>query len=154
MTDVNDILGQLGILGKNISVKRSPKETVVVQSDDLTESGKDFVEHYGVSGMRWGKRRASVSTKVSTEAKRTDQILEKAKIHGKKSLTNKELGDLNKRLQLEQQFSQLAPKKKSKVNAGHSFVKQALAVGATVNTAIAFANSPAGKALKTSLSKK
>lgn len=69
----------------------------------------DFLAHYGVKGMKWGVRRKRGSNGlVSTEAERASQLLEKVKKEGGvQSLSNKELGDLNKRLQLERQYSQL-----------------------------------------------
>lgn len=88
---------------------------------------ESFLEHYGVKGMRWGQRRkrGPDGRVKSTEAKRAEQILTKAKKKGKSSLTNKELGDLNKRLQLEQQYSKLVnndPKAKLAIKAGAAFV--------------------------------
>lgn len=80
-------------------------------AQSAVEIGRSFLEHHGVKGQRWGVRRRSGSGRMSTEAKRSHEILTKAKTHGHKALTNKELGDLNKRLQLEQQFHKLNPAK-------------------------------------------
>lgn len=118
----------------------------------------DFIEHYGVKGQRWGVRNKSKITlgkkdlRTSTESKRASEVLRKARKHGISSLTNKELGDLNKRLDLERKFSSVGPK--SKLNVGANFVKSSLSVGRSVNDAVAFANSPAGKFLKENLKKK
>lgn len=113
-----------------------------------------FLAHHGVKGMKWGVRRArGANGRVSTEAKRADEILKKASTHGHKSLTNKELGDLNKRLELERKFSQLKPEKTSVIKSGAKAAKSVLSTGRTVNDAIAFANSPAGKLVRSSLMK-
>lgn len=113
----------------------------------------DFLEHHGIKGMKWGVRRKG-NVRVSSEAKRVSQIRAKAKTHGSHSLTNKELGDYNKRVQLETQYKNLTPTKGAKVKAGHNFVRDILAVGVTVNSAIAFASSPAGKSLAAKFAKK
>lgn len=67
-----------------------------------------FLSHYGIKGMKWGVRRPRGSSgRVSTERKRVDQINLKVKTHGKKSLTNKDLADYNKRLEMESKFERL-----------------------------------------------
>ena len=107
----------------------------------------DFISHYGKKGMKWGVRKSRGSNKVgaSKDAKRAGTTLKKAKKSSVKSLTNKEIKDLTTRIELERKYSSLNP---SKVKKGHNAVKGVLAVGATVNTAVAFANSPAGRALR------
>lgn len=132
----------------------------------------DFLEHYGVPGMKWGKRK-SVPTKVQVNARAGRKVKVKggtgqkphddairAAVAGQKvkkssldSLSNKELKDLVNRMNLEKQFHQLSTEVKpaSKVQKGHNAVKGILAAGATVNAAIAFATSPAGKALASQL---
>lgn len=79
----------------------------------------EFLAHHGIKGMKWGQRRKrGANGLVSSESHQARQALAKAKKHGSKALTNKELADLNKRLQLERQFSQLTYKPgKSKVVA-------------------------------------
>lgn len=99
----------------------------------MNEVIDDFLEHHGVKGMKWGVRkqdstgalRQKKPRVLSTEAKRKEQIISKAKKKGKDSLTNKELADLNKRLQMEQQFSRhvnVDPAAKRAIQAGLLFV--------------------------------
>lgn len=111
----------------------------------------DFISHYGKKGMRWGVRKSRGSSKVgaSKDAKRAKTTLKKAKKNSVKSLTNKEIKDLTTRIELERKYSTLNP---GKVKKGNDKAKAILAVGATVNTAVAFANSPVGKAFKQNLS--
>lgn len=126
------------------------------QSDIL---GKEFIEHYGVKGMQWGVRRSrsqlrkANKKRESTEAKRAKQIKKKAKKSGVSSLTNKELGDLNKRMQLEQQFNNLNPKT-SAYKKGTGFAQEVLKVGNMGNQAYNLATSPAAKVIQESLKKK
>lgn len=119
------------------------------------EAGEEFLEHFGIKGMHWGYRNAKpTATRLSTDSKKTQQHIDKFKTHGVRALTNHELQGLNKRLQLEQSFINLQPKKKSTIKAGHNFVKDALAIGTTVGAVLTFASTPAGKFLTEKLIKK
>lgn len=93
--------------------------------------------HYGVLGMRWGQRRARSSsgarrglmrkrkrTYVSEDSKQASAIRKK-KI---KSMSNQELRDVNKRLELETKYRDLS----SKSNAGKRAVKAVVAAGVTI----------------------
>lgn len=74
----------------------------------IDEEQFDFLEHYGVKGMKWGVSRMPGSPgRASTERKVADKTYFKDKEHGRRALTNKELADYNKRLQLENNFLKL-----------------------------------------------
>ena len=99
--------------------------------------GREFIEHYGVKGMRWGVRRKSSSTSspASEDSKRHTANRKK----GVKSLSDKELKDLANRLNTEQQVARLT-------SNGESTAKRILAGVGTANAAIAALKSPAGQA--------
>jgi hypothetical protein len=111
----------------------------------------DHLEHYGVKGMRWGVRRKNKIS--SSERKRVDKIEKKFKEKGLHSLTNKEIGDYTKRLEMENKVKKLneKPKRKNPITEGHNFVRAALAIGATANGVYAFSRSPAGQRLARSM---
>ena len=88
-----------------------------------------YLAHYGVLGMHWGKRKAEggvslskrgekKAAKLADKAERTtpsDDSNRKTKIQRKKlaAMTNQELRTVNERLQLEQTYRNLNPKKRS-----------------------------------------
>lgn len=134
--------------------------------EDLADAGADYLEHYGVKGMKWGKRKASGPTGVSLTQKgrrlktkggqfhtphedaaaaaTSKQIANKS---GKHALSNKELQAAVTRMNLEKQFDQLNTKT-GPVATGQKIVKTLLGVGKTSNEVIAFSNSPAGRAVR------
>lgn len=107
------------------------------------------LEHYGVKGMRWGRRKqrgsrpsgtptpVTVSTRpgkrvqarggqnrpASDDARKAAALKQKARASTIDSLSNKEIQDLVARLNLEQQYARLDP---PKVNPVKSFVRSIL----------------------------
>ena len=99
--------------------------------------------HYGKKGMHWGQRSgtsASSIPKVSQEHAQL-KITTKNRAH---KLSDSELKSAISRMNLEKQYKDLNPKGLSKAN---KIAISILAIGTTVNAAISFSNSPAGKAV-------
>ena len=110
--------------------------------DDILEQSAfvdNFLEHYGVKGMRWGVRQKRPGVKLSGDAQKA------RKYRGKpaSSLTNKQLRELNERIKLEQNYKKLNPGKKTR---GEEAVKGVLATAGLGITVYNMAKSPAGKA--------
>jgi len=94
--------------------------------DDLMLEIDEFLEHFGVKGMRWGVRRRTGATSsarpsgpVSSDAAKAAKLQTRVSQHGTRSLTNAELQTLVTRLNLETQHGRLNPKH---VNAGQAFM--------------------------------
>lgn len=110
----------------------------------------DELKHYGKKGMKWGVIRerganGRVTAKVVSEDHAKSRQL-KAKTRAE--LSNAELEALNKRLQLEKTNNELQSRTAlQKIKTGTTIAGTILAVGATANTAISFAKSPAGQAV-------
>lgn len=112
----------------------------------------DFLEHYGIKGMRWGKRRASsdddssskssvqatpiVKPKASADATAVSTYKSKVATGGVDALSTKELQQLVNRQNLEQQYERLNP---APMTAGKKFMTETLptvlAVAGTAKTA-------------------
>ena len=97
----------------------------------------DELYHYGVKGMKWGvrrDRRKSSSKKRtrgwSKDAKNADRIKKKS-VH---EMSNQELQQLNKRMELESNYKRLNP---NKVQKG---LKYAGAVAGAMGTVLALKN--------------
>jgi uncharacterized membrane-anchored protein YjiN (DUF445 family) len=71
------------------------------------KSVDDFLEHYGVKGMRWGTKKANREP-ASSESATSAAIRARAKTSSVKALSNKELQDAINRMNLEQQFKRLS----------------------------------------------
>lgn len=80
----------------------------------------DILQHYGIPGMHWGVRRSRKqidSAPDAPEHTRARQLHSVAKTHGTRKLSNKDLQDLNARLNLEQSYGNLTEKTKQKNTA-------------------------------------
>lgn len=93
--------------------------------------------HWGIKGMKWGVRRYRNNDGTLTNAGRKRYSSKKPisedykRAHKKtdvKYMSDKELRDVNNRLQMEKQYTQLTEKKKS---AGRKFVTGVLVASAT-----------------------
>lgn len=105
----------------------------------------EFLRHYGIPGMKWGRRKSkspsyeksvktfggksphrnlSVSPK-SIDAQKARNYKDRAKSSGTDALSTKELENLVKRMNLEQQYSRLNP---PQVSAGRQLMNSLMPV--------------------------
>jgi uncharacterized protein YbjQ (UPF0145 family) len=107
--------------------------SVAFEDQTLAHAADDFLEHFGVKGMKWGVRKDDAlrgSTSVSEaheDAVKAQAAKEKIRVSGVKSLSNTELQALVTRQNLEQNYVRLNP---ARVSAGRSFAKTASQIGA------------------------
>lgn len=90
--------------------------------------------HYGIKGMKWGKRRTQSAT--SSDDHKKARTIAKKKLH---EMSNEELKTLTTRLQLERQYKDLSKKQVSMgkrfasdllKDVGKSYAKTAVTSGA------------------------
>jgi len=116
---------------------------------DLDEEDPNSLQHYGVLGMKWGKhlRSGGSDSKASHKLPSSSDhsVSRELAKRPTRTLSNSELETIRKRLQLEQNVSQLKTKQ-STVNRGHEAAKAALAIGTTAASLYALSQTPAGKA--------
>lgn len=107
------------------------------------------LKHYGVLGMRWGRRKSSASNKPPSNPSK-DHIrkvqLKKKKIS---EMSNEELREVSNRLQLEKQYKDLT---RRDVTPGKKFVMDILATTAKT-TATAYATKYAAKGVENLIKK-
>lgn len=88
-------------------------------SSSDTDAAEDFIQHHGVLGMKWGKRKASSSPSSSSAPKHTP-------VH--KMLSDEDLGKVIKRLEMEKRFIDLTrqPPVQKKVSFGRNVTNRVL----------------------------
>lgn len=109
-------------------------------SDNKVE---DFLSHYGVLGMHWGKHKVQPSTvSVARQPSHEDHALSrqvsKTPLH---QVSTKDLAATNKRLQQEKTFRDLKSKQHV-ISKGETYVKAALAIAGTAASVYALSKSP------------
>jgi hypothetical protein len=142
----NKDTGELKIVSRETQHADDAEVKVVVDRDDFGHIRKillvdDTIEHYGVKGMHWGVRKAR-NERVRKEAFDSKKVTELRK-RGKKNLSNKQLKEVNDRLNMEQNFSRMNP---SAIKKGTEAAAGILATVGVAVTAYNMATSPAGKA--------
>lgn len=116
---------------------------------DLDEFLDSTLKHYGVLGMKWGKRKADNSASVVRRPKSSDHV-EAVALKKKRpsELSNAELRRLNDRMNLEQNYARLMANNPSKFSKGAKITQDILkTAGQAYNTY----NSPLVKELRKSL---
>lgn len=136
-----------------------------------------MLSHYGIKGMRWGRRKSDPGTSALTitsnpgqkvmakggknlpahdDAVKVATAKQKAKGSTTDALSTKELQDLVNRMNLEQQYDRLTKQDGffEKINKDKKQVDNLLSAGQTANNVYTFLNSPIGKILKTAVKAK
>lgn len=135
---------------KFIVTRDATGHVVSIVPDSMAQSDEfvgEFLEHYGVKGMKWGKRKdapAPGTVRVTDKKKKLkaeggkgfethpDAVKaatskQKAKASGVKTLSNQELRDLATRLNLEKQVRELSvADKQANANPATKFIKKLL----------------------------
>lgn len=96
---------------------------------DKMNDVNDFLEHYGILGMRWGRRKGRTTMPGRPSRKEKMEVSEdhkqKMRLRKKKlnQMSNTELKTLNERLQLERQYKELS---KQDISSGRKFTNDIL----------------------------
>lgn len=124
-----------------------------IANDVLAHLGLDVgdeLKHYGRKGMKWGVVRergpdGKVTAKVVSEDHKVSREL---KAKPRSQMSNAELKRVNERLQLERTNNDLQSRSAlAKIKTGTQIAGTILAVGTTINSAVQFTKSDAGKAI-------
>lgn len=138
MDDVDDVLAHFGVKGMKWGVRKSS----TARQEDFRRDAKERKKNVVVKAEpgKKIKTKGGKELNASEEAIRTAIIKQKAKGSRPSSLSNQELSEAIKRMQLEQQFRELN-KKSSTVGRGKAAVKELLGDKKTVSEASRAADS-------------
>lgn len=151
--------------GAYVPVDESVSTDAPIETIYHNDEVEKILKHFGILGMKWGRK--SASKPVPTHTPKTSQIHKNKPAHSDdyteaqslkkkshKTMTNKELKDLNARLQLEKSYREL---KAADMQKGIDSVKSIVSTGKTItgiyDTVHDVASSPMTKAIIKALKK-
>ena len=91
-------------------IDQSVDKMLILYEGELlhTDSSTDILEHYGVKGMKWGKRLGTSAKKVANYYDHTNRMNRKINANvAKRDRTQKQLGSLNKEMSTRSNFRKL-----------------------------------------------
>ena len=109
---------------------------------------KEYLEHVGILGMRWGHRKGSSG---GSDTRRTKILKSPSKL--KKHLdefSKDEIDTAVKRMKLKRELRSIS---KDEMSAGSQYATSILAYGTVASSMIAFSNSPAGQTVAKAIGK-
>lgn len=111
-------------------------------------NGRNSLVHYGIPGMRWGRKRGSTTTQPTTviRTRNSEDHDKKMALKNKKlsEMTNEELRAYTQRAALEKQYKELS---KSEISAGKKMVNKLIgsATKGATDMALSYVNKRAAK---------
>lgn len=98
----------------------------IISSDEMTHKdlSVNFLEHFGIKGMKWGVRRNKQQIAGSEDHTRAKALRKKSRFGKTRKLSNDELRIVIERMNLEKQFSDL--KKGSGAGKGSKIAEELL----------------------------
>ncbi len=112
----------------------------------MTKESEDFLAHFGIPGMKWGRRRGSdgnySSSGKKAKGERSADSKEASEIQKKtvQAMSNDELKKVNARLQLEKQYADLNP---AVISRGQKFAKNSVGYGKTIKEVVSISKDAA-----------
>lgn len=109
---------RIGLWTEDYDGKEIPLKTDEVSPElSMADLGREYLEHYGVKGMKWGvirnrgvalgKAGVKKAYAPSDDAKKSHEIMARAKLGGVRNLNNHEMRMVIQRMELERQYKEL-----------------------------------------------
>ena len=109
------------------------------------EELEDFLSHYGVLGMRWGKRKAENRVTVARRPGHEDHELSRKVLRSRTAdISTKDLSATNQRLKQEKTLRDIRAQSRV-INRGQNYTKAFIGITGTVTSVIALSNTTLGK---------
>lgn len=117
-----------------------------------TDIVDNVLAHFGIFGMKWGKKKGSFKTARTKSPNATDYDRAKAlKAKGLKNLSNDQINVLLKRMNLEKQMKDHSV---NELKRGEEIAKTILNIGTTITAVYNLSKTPLGQAIQARLTRR